>query len=48
MPWTCSNLIFNKQGDDKNSAAPRLGGVLGRPTGSTNYPASKALKGAGF
>jgi cytochrome c len=36
------------QGDDKNAAAPRLGGVLGRQTGSTNYPSSKALKGAGF
>lgn len=36
------------QGDDKNAAGPRLGGVIGRPTGSTNFSASKALKGAGF
>ena len=41
---TCHALA----GDDKGSAGPRLGGVVGRPTGSTNYPGSKALKGAGF
>ena len=41
---TCHALA----GEDKGSAAPRLGGVVGRQTGSTNYPASKALKGAGF
>lgn len=48
MPFSCSIIIFNFQGDDKNSAGPRLGGVIGRQTGSTNFPASKALKGAGF
>ena len=41
-------IIWLIQGDDKSSAAPKLSGVIGRMTGSTNFPASKALKGAGF
>lgn len=36
------------QGDDKTAAAPVLGGVIGRKAGSTGFPFSKAMKGAGF
>ncbi len=36
------------EGDDKTAAAPSLGGLFGRKAGSTAFPYSKAMKGAGF
>lgn len=36
------------EGDDKTASAPSLGGVVGRKSGSTAFPYSKAMKGFGI
>ena len=42
----CSVCHSSVECDDKNNAAPHLGGIINRKSGSTNFPFSNAMKKA--